>query len=476
MAPPPNPHTVHSCYGERTAVRSCLFRNLYWSRATKRLTYFMPEPRVVWAGSNVESSRFMDAAMAKDTHLPDAHFLRWPASKFAGPHPIDVEVVVGTPPENTSHLSGVSVLWEFFPPSDYSYGHCMVNDWFPMTTVVANHFVAAAPPFRVLTLSPFRPKVCARYIEACTLASVVHLQTKMEASGHPWMRFDYLIAGEGGYWAQAFHVLQGEQPLNVPTGYNPDNWFRFREAVFRWSGLPARTPTAAALPCVIAVNDKAATDRRRIQNVEAVVASLRNATNCTVLSVSFEDLSPRQQLEVMGRTTVFITTQGSSAFRLVFLPVGAHTIMIGSLPIPGSVSATTPFFELSRHFTLNHVVFLRYLVLDPKEVERLPVLTKKKGGPDFKRLNEWRQYNAHVVVDPARLRRLVAQALYQVMNPPQPPGLPEADNAPPASPPPPDAADSSAERGATEDLVNEPAVSDPFPPLCDPLSPDNAAC
>ena len=103
---------------------------------------------------------------------------------------------------------------------------------------------------------------------------------------------------------------------------------------------------------LIILNDKrygpsAKPDRRMILDIDELAANISALyPNAEVLAVRFRDLEWSDQLRLLSRATVFITTQGSSAFRLVFMPKGATCIMIGS-PDPKK-SEWKSFHELDR--------------------------------------------------------------------------------------------------------------------------------
>lgn len=103
---------------------------------------------------------------------------------------------------------------------------------------------------------------------------------------------------------------------------------------------------------LILLNDKrygntAKADRRMIMDIDRVAADLQELyPNAEVRAVRFRDLSWPDQLRLLSRASVFVTTQGSSAFRLVFLPKGATCIMVGS-PDP-KITEWKSFHELDR--------------------------------------------------------------------------------------------------------------------------------
>lgn len=70
----------------------------------------------------------------------------------------------------------------------------------------------------------------------------------------------------------------------------------------------------------------------------------------------------RTQLEILMQTTVFITTEGSSSFRAVFLPPGASVIMLGhpdSPPEPTVPMSTAT--SVCAHLRLHRVIIMKQM-------------------------------------------------------------------------------------------------------------------
>jgi hypothetical protein len=129
-----------------------------------------------------------------------------------------------------------------------------------------------------------------------------------------------------------------------------------------------------------------------------------------VRAVRLRDLSWPDKLRLLSRTSVFITTQGSSAFRLVFLPRGSTTVVVGS-PETGSPEWVN-FHELDRWFPLSYVQFSRYEVNTQNKHEYEVEVVPGWWQPDNRRARRaWWRYNAHVRIDIWRLRGLLDSIL-----------------------------------------------------------------
>lgn len=115
----------------------------------------------------------------------------------------------------------------------------------------------------------------------------------------------------------------------------------------------------------------------------------------------------REQLEIMVGTTIFITTQGSSGFRYVFMPKGACVIVIGS-PEGQNSGWPQPFFELEEFFRISYLTFLLYRV-NENNAREYDVRNRSINGTLTGTSNPL--YDAHIQVDPHRISDLVALAL-----------------------------------------------------------------
>jgi hypothetical protein len=133
-----------------------------------------------------------------------------------------------------------------------------------------------------------------------------------------------------------------------------------------------------------------------------------------VRAVRLRDLSWPEKLRLLSRTSVFITTQGSSAFRLVFLPRGSTAVIVGG---PETASPEwVNFHELDRWFPLSYVQFSRYEVhtqnKDEYEVQVVPGWWQPEWYKPLAR-RAWWLYNANVRIDIQRLRGVLDSILLQ---------------------------------------------------------------
>jgi hypothetical protein len=114
------------------------------------------------------------------------------------------------------------------------------------------------------------------------------------------------------------------------------------------------------------------------------------------------------QLQLMASSTVFVTTEGSSSFRYLFLPTGASAIVVAH-PDNITAGATTlaaeyPFHEMDKFFSVSYIHFLKYRV-DIRDTDEYEVFVKE-GLPYVYRL-----YNSHIIVKVDVIERMVRTAV-----------------------------------------------------------------
>jgi hypothetical protein len=147
-------------------------------------------------------------------------------------------------------------------------------------------------------------------------------------------------------------------------------------------------------------------------------AALLSLLLLQVRAVQLRNLSWPDQLRLMSRTAVFITTQGSSSFRFIFIPRGSTAVIIGG---PDTYSPTLKnFHELDMYFPLRYVQFARYEAdtQNAAEYEVLPV-EGNWPSPFYHPLarRAWLRYNANVRIDVQRLRGLLDDVLQRPNKP-----------------------------------------------------------
>lgn len=231
-------------------MRSCEFRNLYLRLEDRQWVYFQHQddpPRIKVAGQQSGSTNFS----AANSQQEERFFIQDTFIEWAAHHKIQDKVAVtphvhnGAPPSSSSlvyDVSGVSILWDFTGNSEYSYGHCLLNDWYPMFLTLSTHKESHPRQFKIFSHNPTPTNTkgshtCLHYTSAWSNSHVRSLATlveKAKAGGHQWVRFCDLIIGSGGYSKTAAELVHCSNALpDSPSLFNSINWRSLRNAVYR---------------------------------------------------------------------------------------------------------------------------------------------------------------------------------------------------------------------------------------------------
>lgn len=153
-------------------------------------------------------------------------------------------------------------------------------------------------------------------------------------------------------------------------------------------------------------------DRRMILDLDELVANLTiKYSKAEVVAVRFRDLPWPDQLRVISQARVFITTQGSSAFRWLWLPPGATCIVIGAPEGPQRTEWQS-FHELDRWFPLSYVSFQRYTVDINKTDEYVVNVVPGHWQPNNpEAARHWWLYNADVRLRMQKIEPMLDHAM-----------------------------------------------------------------
>jgi hypothetical protein len=85
-----------------------------------------------------------------------------------------------------------------------------------------------------------------------------------------------------------------------------------------------------AIPRILLLG-RTAKESRRFLNVPEAILGLRSRfPGVRVEYAEMMDMTPEEQMHTLATTSVLITTVGSASFRLIYLPDGATTILMGA--------------------------------------------------------------------------------------------------------------------------------------------------
>lgn len=392
------------CFGETASTRSCIFRNVLLTKEMC-LEFSNPMGHQLRAGMFSESSTFsLETRPASSFVWPKfliqanvdyygGPFLEWPKSIFSEKKPFCLRARGELNTSGVRTEEGATLLWNFHEFSGASYGHCMLNDVYPMHVLLQNHGMSLSN-VSVIPIRGSIPRLCIKY-----LAGAIRGVSTIESD----VFFRMLIVGEGGYWKSAHdlvHIHQARFP-STPTIYTSHGWKSLRDIMYAMYNLSGNACDLRISHFQITINKQK--DRRKIKNLDDVVLLLSNISHVKVKAVDFTILPVEEQFRSLQETQIFITTQGSSATRLAFLPDHSRVIVIGSgkdqwIDISNSINYT-PFHEIPRYFPLQYVRLIKYPV---------PLLTRTDD------LSHWDIYNKDVVVDASRLRNYVTQGIREI--------------------------------------------------------------
>lgn len=145
--------------------------------------------------------------------------------------------------------------------------------------------------------------------------------------GDRLIRFRDVVAGYGG------QDLRGDDL--PPTACAGPGFIMQQRIAHRNAGIKHRSVSQLPISKVL-FGDKPLDDKRRIVNLLETVDHLRKRfPRVQFKSLIMSDLDSQEQLEELSQTSIFVTPIGSSSFRLIYLPEGAHAILVGA---PGAPS------------------------------------------------------------------------------------------------------------------------------------------
>lgn len=237
--------------------------------------------------------------------------------------------------------------------------------------------------------------------------SLKALSNRAKESGKQWIRMETAVLGDADITGHANNIDRSVHP--PPSFFNNMRWLGFRKWMLTSAGLdPAFRPQSS----YVVLNDKRVQDgfysgqldRRQIINIKEVEEHLKKALPAIrVESIKFVPMPWAEQLKKLSETTVFITTQGSAAFRFVFLPPGASVIFL-SHPVditPGAPPTTSvlPFHEVDKYFSLSYLRFLKYWVSINSTNEYAEWDVNDPKRRDI--------YHSHIIVNLTRIEPLV---------------------------------------------------------------------
>ena len=378
-------YSRHKCFGETPDARACIFRNLYYSISDGHFVYFTcpeREPPLLTFARSAWHETFQENGSGSEDFLLSDYLLKHADGIAFLPGQGDLTFRVhsehAVPPKEPVELAGVNVLWsQCCGGSTYkSFGHFLLETWFPMFRVLQDLEVISHN-FQVLLLrsqGEHALHLLEHYFPAFTdKAPLLWPDVVQQAAdtGSGWLRLCEIVVGAGGYTADMArrYPLEPKGTGRIGSG-SAKAWTDFRHFMLHGAGVHSH---AAANVFKVLVHVKNPDDRRKIDNL----ADIRTCLSTTMLmnifeeegfdqavkvvyhEVKFQSQPVKEQLTELSDTSLYITTQGSAAFRWVFLPSGAAVILFGS-PEGAQENAYPSFFEAPAWFAMSQLKFYRY--------------------------------------------------------------------------------------------------------------------
>lgn len=248
-------YSLHSCVGQTNTLRSCKFRNLYFSVKEREWVYFQcgEDPfRAKIEGLISSSTNFStDSSLPADLYYMQRDFIDWGNRHYRRDYKVTPIVRTESPPESSTvhDVNGVSVIWDFTTQSGFSFGHCLLNEWLPMFLTITTHTYQMPNHFRVLshnsthdmyTVSPVH--LCLQYMSAWSGSLSTHFDlvlNEIDRSGYSWIRFCDLIVGDSGHAKEADTlVFETRDHPRTRSSFNTVNWRNFRISIYSALNLP----------------------------------------------------------------------------------------------------------------------------------------------------------------------------------------------------------------------------------------------
>ena len=293
--------------------------------------------------------------------------------------------------------------------NSHSFGH-VVRDNFQAIFWSLMNLGLQSEPFNLLVLERYKkattvPRVVKKYASWIS-NSVDTWENQLALCDKDLIVFRRLVSGFGG--------MIDKRP---PGGCYPTNFLLQREVAYQKSNLtllPVRR-----LPRIrVLFGDKSHTDSRRITNIMELLPILRARFTGADFSIKMlANMSERAQLRELRKTSVFVSPVGSSSFRLIYLPTGAHVILVGAPEFDQQGNKLMPAFsEVSDCWQhLRHLTFSSYRVTQANEsITRFERIMHgwQPETPDL--IEKFRLWDSDTVLNPYKLEGLISKAIDQI--------------------------------------------------------------
>eukprot|EP00892_Ulva_mutabilis_P012437 jgi/Ulvmu1/9566/UM053_0055.1 len=393
--------TVMQCLGGRLVTRACHFENIYYEVRSKRFVYFgpdgatslafgeLPKPGEPWLKLVRGVIRWREEA-----EVGNQFYMDWqpgvplPAAAEVARYSQPLHLRAPYHPQSMGHLLRDNLQYMIDLPLrfgrdptefDWVRWSSQMNwsEWEEETTTAAHY----------RGLHNNRPSLL--------WDDVLRQALDGQPKGIRYICFRELIAGTGPADVSTHLGELGVEPsghklASLAHYCHPFPFAEMREVAYR--NFDMQVAAAPALEPFVLFMDGQKHERRHITNAGDLIPKLQQSfPGVRMEHVEISRLSLSEQLELLSKATVVITNIGSRSFRLIYLPNGATTILIGPPEYEFELEGTAvkpsaqqervkiPFQEIDWCWGyIGYVNMLQYHVERPEEVVKIAPWTTWK--------------------------------------------------------------------------------------------------
>jgi hypothetical protein len=362
------------CAGHLPSKKACVFHNVSYERDSNTIIFYEQEETIKAVGLSNSSSQFWFDAGDND-YLVGKSFLTFPG--LSKPYNIRISRPLSTQRLRGNIYDGMTMMWLSTPNSDFSFGHCVVDDWYPMFMVQSALFLDFIPHHIRTVYHGSVPRLCSRMMNDMNRGHSIDVESLPDLSF-----FESVVVGALGFTEQRHSRVSYSQLSDRDFGssaYTSQGWWQFRSHVHRAVNTGRQTSVGKrprAMHPTILVNNRTDTvrphaPRRSIVNLQQTLACLRQKLQADVRLVDFTRMSLRDQAQELLQADVLITTQGSASFGIPLMKAGSTAIIVGS-PHYKERCPYHPFIDYIKFFPLSYVNILKYHIAESSTEEYIP--------------------------------------------------------------------------------------------------------
>lgn len=415
--------SYHRCVGSDYRSRACVFRNLHYNSEERVFEY------VVTEGINATLSDFGLNSEFSDIREGRSQFLRLHSgfrrgranseSRWYDPFPLRLRWVNQREVSEKKYLGGIYQLWAPTAPS--SFGHMIFDNLHPIYQARLS-LGYENDDIKLVLMSDCSEFQNANACEALqtlyseTLSTSEHLQFH-NLVGSADVIFDRVLIGGGGYAGSNYHAICNPDRKYDDLGYKGArgfglSWRLFREHIYKLHSLE---PKFRPYRHQILIIDKSGTtngatkiEERKILNLDDLKHRLSERySGAVVKSVDLSRFTLYENLQLLQKTTIFISQWGSVSHRVPLLPFNSAAIILSSPNRKCDANFTN--VEVTNNFM--HYGYVHVFAYTPKLEEVANRLQRKKWYLEKCDSKGMFLKNANIRLDIDRIVHLIDEAM-----------------------------------------------------------------